>query len=54
VNERNNQEKKNHGRPPRNHAKRERVCGEEATWCRPTYQIVEASMEMSAYFLATR
>ncbi|MET8981836.1 hypothetical protein ABZX85_40210 [Streptomyces sp. NPDC004539] len=27
---------------------------ERATWHRPTYQIVEASMEMSAYFLTDR
>jgi hypothetical protein len=45
---------RNPKRPPRNHAKRERVRGEDATWHKPAYQVVEASMEMSAYFLANR
>ncbi|PWG13479.1 pyrroloquinoline quinone precursor peptide PqqA [Streptomyces sp. V2] len=27
---------------------------DQAAWHRPTYQIVEASMEMSAYFLSDR
>jgi coenzyme PQQ precursor peptide PqqA len=40
-------------RPPRAHAKRRMVRDEstEATWHKPDYQIVEASMEMTAYFL---
>jgi hypothetical protein len=36
------------------HAKKVRARGEETTWHKPDYQVVEASMEMSAYFLATR
>jgi hypothetical protein len=40
--------------PPRNHAKRVKSRGEETTWHKPDYRVVEASMEMSAYFLATR
>ncbi|MBB4918030.1 hypothetical protein FHS44_005150 [Streptosporangium saharense] len=27
---------------------------EKSTWQKPGYQVVEASMEMTAYFLATR
>ncbi|MFI0418323.1 pyrroloquinoline quinone precursor peptide PqqA [Spongiactinospora rosea] len=40
-------------RPPRVHAKRRKARGEaaEMTWHKPDYQIVEASMEMTAYFL---
>ncbi|MDF5758088.1 pyrroloquinoline quinone precursor peptide PqqA [Spongiactinospora sp. TRM90649] len=39
--------------PPRVHAKRRKGRGEaaERTWHKPDYQIVEASMEMTAYFL---
>ncbi|GII85846.1 hypothetical protein Ssi03_38360 [Sphaerisporangium siamense] len=37
--------------PPRTHGKRLKARGEERTWHKPDYQIVEASMEMSAYFL---
>ena len=40
--------------PPRNQDKKVRRIGEEATWHKPDFRIVEASMEMSAYFLATR
>ncbi|MER6949769.1 pyrroloquinoline quinone precursor peptide PqqA [Nonomuraea sp. NPDC005983] len=40
--------------PPRTHAKKVRSRGEETTWHKPDYQVVEASMEMTAYFLATR
>ncbi|MFI6598783.1 hypothetical protein ACIBHX_21210 [Nonomuraea sp. NPDC050536] len=40
--------------PPRTHAKKVRTRGEATTWHKPDYQVVEASMEMSAYFLATR
>ncbi|MEU7895080.1 hypothetical protein AB0B45_19750 [Nonomuraea sp. NPDC049152] len=48
-------EPKDHGKhPPRNHGKRVKSRGEETTWHKPDYQVVEASMEMSAYFLATR
>ncbi|MCA2227950.1 pyrroloquinoline quinone precursor peptide PqqA [Nonomuraea aurantiaca] len=41
-------------RPPRIHEKKVRARGEEMTWHKPDYQVVEASMEMTAYFLATR
>ncbi|WP_214412684.1 hypothetical protein [Sphaerisporangium fuscum] len=37
--------------PPRIHGKRRKPRDEEKTWHKPDYQIVEASMEMSAYFL---
>ncbi|GAA3822938.1 hypothetical protein GCM10022226_49260 [Sphaerisporangium flaviroseum] len=37
--------------PPRIHKKGKKPKGEEMTWHKPDYQIVEASMEMSAYFL---
>ncbi|MFF5206842.1 hypothetical protein [Streptosporangium sp. NPDC000396] len=40
--------------PPRIHGKRVKVRGEETTWHKPGYQVIEASMEMSAYFLNTR
>ncbi|HUR07683.1 MAG TPA: pyrroloquinoline quinone precursor peptide PqqA [Nonomuraea sp.] len=40
--------------PPRNHAKKVKARGEETTWHKPDYRVVEASMEMTAYFLATR
>ncbi|GAA3222332.1 hypothetical protein GCM10020216_034460 [Nonomuraea helvata] len=40
--------------PRRIHEKKVRTRGEETTWHKPDYQVVEASMEMSAYFLATR
>ncbi|MCT9932582.1 hypothetical protein N5079_20485 [Planotetraspora sp. A-T 1434] len=40
--------------PPRAHGKRRKTRGEDTTWHKPDYQVVEASMEMSAYFLATR
>jgi len=40
--------------PPRIHAKKVRARGEETTWHKPDYQVIEASMEMTAYFLATR
>jgi coenzyme PQQ precursor peptide PqqA len=40
--------------PPRNHGKKVRTRGEETTWHKPEYKVVEASMEMTAYFLATR
>ncbi|MFG1706545.1 hypothetical protein ACFLIM_25455 [Nonomuraea sp. M3C6] len=39
-------------RPTRDHARCER--GQETIWHKPAYQVVEASMEMSAYFLADR
>ncbi|WP_433257347.1 pyrroloquinoline quinone precursor peptide PqqA [Streptosporangium sp. CA-135522] len=38
-------------RPPRTHGKKPKLRGEETTWHRPDYRIVEASMEMTAYFL---
>ncbi|MEV8630220.1 hypothetical protein AB0395_01045 [Streptosporangium sp. NPDC051023] len=40
--------------PLRTHGKQVKSRGEETTWHKPGYQVVEASMEMSAYFLATR
>ncbi|YCK40079.1 hypothetical protein ACNF49_40235 [Actinomadura sp. ATCC 39365] len=40
--------------PPRDHAKKPRAHGEQTTWHKPSYRVVEASMEMSAYFLADR
>ncbi|MEU7831794.1 MULTISPECIES: pyrroloquinoline quinone precursor peptide PqqA [unclassified Nonomuraea] len=40
--------------PRRIHEKKVRARGEEMTWHKPDYQVVEASMEMTAYFLATR
>ncbi|MFD0885709.1 hypothetical protein ACFQ08_14235 [Streptosporangium algeriense] len=41
-------------RPPRDHAGKPRDHGERTTWHRPSYRVVEASMEVSAYFLADR
>jgi hypothetical protein len=38
-------------RPPRSHSRRETARGEEMTWRKPDYHVVEASMEVSAYFL---
>ncbi|WP_248963695.1 hypothetical protein [Sphaerisporangium perillae] len=38
-------------RPPRRiHGRRRKPRGEQQTWHKPDYRIVEASMEMSAYF----
>ncbi|MFD1937342.1 MULTISPECIES: hypothetical protein [Nonomuraea] len=36
------------------HAKKQRARAEDVIWHKPAYQVVEASMEMSAYLLATR
>ncbi|MEO3876406.1 hypothetical protein ABGB18_47230 [Nonomuraea sp. B12E4] len=41
-------------RPTRRRAGHGRARGAELIWHKPAYQVVEASMEMSAYFLADR
>ncbi|GAA0351763.1 pyrroloquinoline quinone precursor peptide PqqA [Actinoallomurus spadix] len=36
------------------HGKGKRRGGEQTTWRKPDYEIVETSMEATAYFLSTR
>jgi coenzyme PQQ precursor peptide PqqA len=38
-------------RPPRSQGKSKNAMGEEAIWRKPDYRVVEASMEITAYFL---
>ena len=37
--------------PPMSHGKSKKAMGEETTWRKPDYRLVEASMEITAYFL---